>query len=56
MNENILGSGKHLGLNIFYKVQEEPSGLAHAFIVGDEFIGNDSVCLILGDDFFMDMI
>lgn len=50
--ENIFGSGKHLDLNIFYKVQEEPSGLADAFIVGDEFIGNDSVCLILGDNVF----
>ena len=50
--ENLLGDGSRLGLSFHYKVQEEPRGLADAFIVGEEFIGNDSVCLILGDNIF----
>jgi glucose-1-phosphate thymidylyltransferase len=44
--------GSHLGLNISYKVQEAPRGIAEAFIIGEEFIGNDSVTLILGDNIF----
>lgn len=48
----LLGSGKHLGMNFEYKVQEHPRGLADAFILGEEFIGDDSVCLILGDNIF----
>ncbi len=44
--------GSHLGLNISYAVQEKPGGLAEAFIIGDQFIGNDSVSLILGDNIF----
>ncbi len=50
--EALFGDGKQLGLNISYKIQEAPRGLADAFIVGEEFIGNDRVCLILGDNIF----
>jgi glucose-1-phosphate thymidylyltransferase len=48
----LFGDGAHLGLNISYAVQPLPEGLAQAFIIGKEFIGNDSVCLILGDNIF----
>jgi len=48
----LLGDGKRLGMNFEYKVQEAPRGLAEAFILGEEFIGDDSVCLILGDNIF----
>ncbi len=48
----LFGDGSHLGLSFSYKVQEHPRGLADAFIVGEEFIGNDTVCLILGDNIF----
>lgn len=44
--------GKHLGINISYVTQDEPNGLPEAFILGEEFIGDDSVCLILGDNIF----
>src|SRR5690606_22425105 len=44
--------GSHLGMNIQYKVQEAPNGIAEAFILGEEFIGDDSVSLILGDNIF----
>ena len=50
--ETLLGNGKHFGLNLSYKVQPSPDGLAQAFILGEEFIGNDSVCMILGDNIF----
>lgn len=50
--ETLLGNGKHFGLNLSYKVQPSPDGLAQAFILGKEFIGNDSVCMILGDNIF----
>lgn len=50
--EMLLGDGSDLGCNIEYKIQEYPRGLAEAFIIGEEFIGSDSVCLILGDNFF----
>lgn len=50
--ERLLGDGKKLGINISYKVQETPRGLADAFILGEEFIGDDSVCLVLGDNVF----
>lgn len=50
--EKLLGSGSNLGIRIEYKVQETPRGLADAFILGEQFIGNESVCLILGDNIF----
>lgn len=50
--ERLLGDGRSLGLNLSYKVQDKPRGLADAFILGEEFIGNDRVCLILGDNIF----
>ena len=50
--ERLLGDGSSLGCRFEYKVQEVPNGLAQAFILGEEFIGNDKVCLILGDNIF----
>ncbi len=50
--ERLLGNGTHLGMRIAYKTQEKPRGLADAFIIGEEFIGKEHVCLILGDNFF----
>jgi len=50
--KQLLNDGSHLGLKIEYKIQEKPRGLADAFIVGEEFIGKDKVCLILGDNIF----
>lgn len=50
--EELLGDGKELGLKIEYAVQESPDGLAQAFIIGEDFIGEDSVCLILGDNIY----
>ena len=50
--EGILGDGSHLGLKISYGEQPAPNGLAEAFIIGEKFIGNDDVCLILGDNVF----
>lgn len=50
--EKLFGNGNQLGLNISYKVQDAPNGIAEAFILGEEFIGNDSVSLILGDNIF----
>jgi len=49
---NLLGDGSRLGLKINYEVQEEPGGIAQAFIIGEEFIGSDPVALILGDNIF----
>jgi glucose-1-phosphate thymidylyltransferase len=49
---NLLGDGKLLGLNFSYKEQPSPDGLAQAFILGEEFIGDDTVCMILGDNIF----
>lgn len=48
----LLGDGSELGCNFQYAVQEEPNGLAQAFVIGKEFIANDSACLILGDNIF----
>ena len=50
--EELLGNGSDWGIRLEYKVQPNPDGLAQAFILGEEFIGNDSVCLILGDNIF----
>ncbi|WP_440602874.1 glucose-1-phosphate thymidylyltransferase RfbA [Bacillus sp. GB_SG_008] len=50
--EQLLGNGSELGINLSYAVQPSPDGLAQAFIIGEEFIGNDSVALILGDNIF----
>lgn len=49
---NLLGSGADLGVNLSYEVQDEPRGLADAFVVGEKFIGNDSVAMVLGDNIF----
>lgn len=48
--EKAIGNGRKLGINISYEIQEKPNGLAEAFIVGEEFINNDPVCLMLGDN------
>lgn len=50
--EKLLGNGNKIGLNIEYKVQDEPKGIAQAFTLGADFIGDDDVCLILGDNIF----
>lgn len=50
--QKLLGTGEELGVAIAYKVQDSPRGLADAFILGEDFIGDDSVCLILGDNVF----
>lgn len=52
MYRQLLGDGSRLGIRLEYRVQENPRGLADAFIVGETFIGSDSVCLILGDNLF----
>jgi len=49
---NLFGEGKEIGLNISYKEQPKPEGIAQAFIIGEKFIGKDSACLILGDNIF----
>ena len=48
----VLGNGSEFGINLTYKIQPSPDGLAQAFIIGEEFIGDDSVCLVLGDNIF----
>lgn len=48
----LFGDGSNLGVNFSYAVQEAPNGLAEAFLIGEEFIGDDSVCLVLGDNIF----
>ena len=50
--QKLLGDGLELGISLHYKIQEKPEGLAQAFILGEKFIGDDSVCLILGDNIF----
>lgn len=50
--EALLGDGSDLGIKLEYKIQDAPNGLAEAFIIGEDFIGEDSVCLVLGDNIF----
>lgn len=50
--KDLFGDGGHIGLNFSYAVQDQPRGLAEAFILGADFIGNDNVCLVLGDNIF----
>ena len=50
--EKLLGNGSDIGMKFSYKIQPSPDGLAQAFILGEEFIGNDDVCLVLGDNIF----
>lgn len=50
--KKLLGDGKNLGCRFEYAIQEKPNGLAQAFVIGESFIGNDKVCLILGDNIF----
>jgi len=50
--QKLFGTGEKLGLNIKYAIQPSPDGLAQAFIIGEEFIGDDNVCLVLGDNIF----
>ena len=50
--KDLLGNGSFLGIKLSYDIQKEPNGIAECFIIGEEFIGNDNVCLILGDNIF----
>jgi len=50
--QSVLGDGEQFGINLSYSVQQQPNGLAEAFILGEKFIGNSEVCLVLGDNFF----
>ena len=51
--ENLFGNGSQIGLKFSYKIQPSPDGLAQAFILGENFIGKEDVCLVLGDNVFM---
>src|SRR5258706_2661342 len=50
--QNLMGDGSQFGLKLEYRVQPSPDGLAQAFIIGETFVGKDSVCLVLGDNIF----
>lgn len=50
--QKLLGDGRRIGLSLQYQIQNEPKGIAQAFTIGEQFIGNDDVCLILGDNIF----
>lgn len=50
--EQLFGNGSEIGMNLEYKIQDQPNGLAEAFIIGEDFIGKESVCLILGDNIY----
>ena len=50
--ESLLGDGSGIGIKLSYKIQVSPNGLAQAFVLGEEFIGRDTVCLVLGDNIF----
>ena len=50
--KKLLGDGSRIGCRFEYKVQDVPNGLAQAFVLGEEFIGDDNVCLVLGDNIF----
>ena len=50
--KNLLGDGSDLGITLEYREQPSPDGLAQAFLIGESFIGNDSACLVLGDNIF----
>ncbi|MCR4661448.1 MAG: glucose-1-phosphate thymidylyltransferase RfbA [Clostridia bacterium] len=50
--ENLLGNGERFGINLSYAVQQSPDGLAQAFIIGEQFIGDDECCMVLGDNIF----
>jgi glucose-1-phosphate thymidylyltransferase len=50
--KNLLGDGADFGINLQYAEQEKPNGLAEAFLIGEKFIGNDNICLVLGDNIF----
>lgn len=50
--QDLLGDGSRYGINLSYAVQEKPEGLAQAFIIGEKYIGNDDVCMVLGDNIF----
>ena len=50
--KQLLGNGKQFGIKLTYKIQNKPNGLAQAFVIGEKFIGNDEVCLVLGDNIF----
>ena len=54
--QKLLGDGSNFGLHRQYAEQAEPNGLAEAFIIGEDFIGTDNICLILGDNIFMDKV
>lgn len=50
--KTLLGDGSQWGINLYYEIQPKPEGLAQSFIIGEKFIGNDNICLILGDNIF----